>query len=578
MGTIAPAVAIVLTLAAAAPADAAPRRKPAATATTATTARPLDPAWFADRPRFEPLDGAPLTVNGLGDYRGAIEVTRTSASARDTTLATINDVALEDYLRGVSEVPTAWPLEAQKAQAIAARTYALYEAGKKPSSGVPYKAVGADICATQGCQVYAGMAKERRPGSEAWIAAVAQTKSQLLLYQGGPINAKYSSSNGGQTVPGGQPYLRAIADPDDAYSPLHQWRTTYAIGDIVRVAGLAAEPVELHRDDTQIVATYLDPDGNPVEERRDVEDFRTRINNSLPTPGGLPLPLPSNRFDVQVVDGTVQIDGRGWGHGIGLSQYGALGKAIRGMKAPDILAAYYAGLKPIALPPEKLPQQIRVALALEQKEVTVTGRAFRVVAADGRVLAHRATGSWTLVPSPQPGRVALVPPPDQTGTATASLGALRPEHPKANKALELTVQLDGPAAVTRIDLTAPSGTTQVLDSPKLRTAGPVQVRLGAARPGTYRLDLERDAGNGRITTSTVTVDVPQPAGSVKAGRGDDEVAAEVAPGNLALVGAEVPSRPLVPTRLLQATATFLLLAVVVLGAVWVGRRARPELH
>jgi stage II sporulation protein D len=555
------------------PALAAPRR-PAAT--TTTTAPPLDPAWFAERPRFEPLDGAPLTVAGIGDYRGAIEIGRPARTS--PSLAVINAVTVEDYLRGISEVPSAWPIEAQKAQAIAARTYALYEATRRTDATPPYRLAGADLCATDGCQVYAGLAKERREGSQAWLAAVAQTKGQVLLYKNAPINAKYSSSNGGQTVGGGQPYLQPTPDPDDAYSPLHQWRTTYAIGDVVRVTGLAAEPIELHRDDTQIVATYVDPDGNPVEERRAVEDFRDRINSGLPTPAGLPLPLPSNRFDVQVVDGTVQIDGRGWGHGIGLSQYGALGKALRGMKAPDILAAYYAGLKPTTVAPERLPQQLRIALALEQREVTVSSTgAFRVVAADGRVLAHRATGAWTLKAAPGSTAVAVVPPPDQAGPATATLAATKPTHPKADHPLQLTVDLDGPPALTTITLTDPDGTQQVVDPAKLRLPGPVQVRLGAVAAGTYRLDLERDAGNGRVTTSSVTVEVPiTPSATTHKPQTPGGAAAATA--NLALVGAEAPTKPLLPARPLQATATFLLLAVVVLGGLWVGRRPRAELH
>jgi stage II sporulation protein D len=560
---------------------AAPASRHRTPSATTTTAPPLDPAWYADGPRFEPVDGAPLTVAGVGDYRGAIEVRRAPANPTATTasLAVINAVSVEDYLRGISEVPSAWPIEAQKAQAIAARTYALYEAARttRPDGAVSYRAAGADLCATAGCQVYAGLAKERREGSQAWLAAVAQTKGQVLLYKNAPINAKYSSSNGGQTVGGGQPYLQPTADPDDAYSPLHQWRSTYAIGDVVRVAGLAAEPIELHRDDTEIVATYVDPDGNPVEERVAVEDFRDRVNRSLPTPGGMPLPLPSNRFDVQVIDGTVQIDGRGWGHGIGLSQYGALGKALRGMKAPDILAAYYAGLKPIAIPPERLPQQLRIALALDQREVIVSSTgAFRIVAADGRVIAHHATGAWALRAAPG-GAVALVAPPEQAGPPTATLATTKPAHPKAGRALQLTANLEGPAAVTTIRLTAPDGSTQVVDTGKLRLPGPVQVRIANVVAGAYQLTLERDAGNGRVTTSTLAVDVP--AAAVAPQRGSQAPGgAAAATANLALVGAERPTKPLLPARPLQATATFLLLAVVVLGGLWVGRRPGAELH
>src|SRR5438067_243599 len=87
--------------------------------------QPPPPArgWVVDRVRFEALDAAtPLTAEGSGDYRGAIEVAPSAGG-----VATINDVSLDDYLRGVSEVPPTWPAEALKAQAIAARSFALHE-------------------------------------------------------------------------------------------------------------------------------------------------------------------------------------------------------------------------------------------------------------------------------------------------------------------------------------------------------------------------------------------------------------------------------------------------------------------
>ena len=97
--------------------------------------------WVVDRVRFEPVDPAmPLTVPDKGDFRGAMEVRAGSGG-----LATINDVALEDYIRGIAEVPPNWLAEALKAQAIAARSYALNRAAS--DTPAPYRSAGADICA-----------------------------------------------------------------------------------------------------------------------------------------------------------------------------------------------------------------------------------------------------------------------------------------------------------------------------------------------------------------------------------------------------------------------------------------------
>lgn len=547
----------------------------AAASSAAIEAAPVDP-FVVDRPRFEPIDESPLGVAGFGDFRGAIELTRSGAG-----ISVVNHVSLDDYLRGISEVPVSWPLEAQKAQAIAARTYALYELGRKVNAS--YKAAGADICATDACQVYAGLTKERRAGSEAWSAAVDQTKGQVLIYNGAPIAAKYSSSNGGQTVSGGQPYLRATDDPDDRYSPLNRWRATYPLADVARVVGFAPETTSIHRGGDEIIASSTDADGNTSEQRMAAADFRSRINNGFSTPAGLPLPVPSVRFDAGVADGVVYIDGRGWGHGIGLSQYGALGKSLRGLKAPDILAAYYAGLRPVAVPNDRYPQRVRVALALDRSDATVTNATgsdagqFRIVDADGRVIAHRASGAWSARPAPD-GRVRLVPPGDQAVPATASLASTEPATPRPGKPITARLSLDGPSAITRLTLVRPDGTATELDGPKLRTPGPVAVRLSAAAtpaPGAYRIDVERDAGGGRVVTTGVPLQLDAPPTPL-AVRPDEPPATALASVTRPLddkSDGDTPNR-----GLFEGLATVLLVAVVVAGAFWVGRRPGIQLH
>jgi stage II sporulation protein D len=526
-------------------------------AASASDPRP-DP-WVVERPRFEPVGGPGLVVAGVGEYRGAIEVVRGPGG-----LAAVDDVALEEYLRGISEVPSSWPLEAQKAQAIAARTYVLHEVGGRAST--PARQVGADICATASCQVYVGLTKERLAGSERWSAAVQQTKGQVLVFRGAPIVAKYSSSNGGRSVSGGQPYLREEDDPDDRYSPLHQWQAAFPASDVVAATGLAAEPLALRREGDAVIATYVDPDGGDVLERVSAADFRSRANAALPTPEGLPLAVPSLRFDVSVEDGFVHIAGRGWGHGIGLSQYGALGKALRGMQAADILAAYYAGLRPLTVPEDRLPGRVRVAVALDRQELTIGDAAtrFRIVDGSGTVVAHSATGSWKAVPAGRDGRVRLVPPAEELAPPTAAVASTDPGTPLAGRPLAAGVELAGPAAVTRISWVRPDGSTVELDPPRLRRAGPLTVRLGVVGAGEHRLVVERDAGGGRLWTDELAITVAR----------DRAATPTQPPGPRAAVVSTTPiSTPRSPGgSALLALATGLVLAV----GLTAGRRAARE--
>ena len=91
-------------------------------------------------------------------------------------------------------------------------------------------------------------------------------------------------------------------------------------------------------------------------------DFISKVNGGgLPIPGDLPMAFPSDRFGLSSSGDTVTVDGGGFGHGVGMSQWGAYGKARRGMKAADILAAYYGGLRPTTLRDDQLPPTIRVA-------------------------------------------------------------------------------------------------------------------------------------------------------------------------------------------------------------------------
>ena len=154
----------------------------------------------------------PLTLAGH-PYRGALQVQRVGGRAQ-----VVDVVSIDAYVRGVvsEEVPDDWPLEAIKAQAVAARSYAL-------STGRDRETLYADTRS----QVYGGIDAETKSGD----AAVAATKREVLKYDGKIATTFFYSSSGGRTAnvtdvfstPVPIPYLVAVPDPDDRFSPYHHW-------------------------------------------------------------------------------------------------------------------------------------------------------------------------------------------------------------------------------------------------------------------------------------------------------------------------------------------------------------------
>jgi SpoIID/LytB domain protein len=148
-------------------------------------------------------------------YRGSIEL-----STSNGQLDAVNVIGLDAYARGVvsQEMPKDWPLEALKAQAVAARSYVL----SQRRSGKTF-----DVYGDTRDQVYGGVAAESASSDQ----AVAQTKGQVLLFAGKVATTYFSSSSGGQTAaftdlqPAAKPlpYLVSVSDPYDTFSPYHNW-------------------------------------------------------------------------------------------------------------------------------------------------------------------------------------------------------------------------------------------------------------------------------------------------------------------------------------------------------------------
>ncbi|HVQ17688.1 MAG TPA: SpoIID/LytB domain-containing protein, partial [Actinomycetes bacterium] len=160
-------------------------------------------------------------------YRGFLEVKKGSSS-----VLAISRVLLEDYLRSVvsHEVPSSWTAAALRAQAVAARSYALVSQVNARAAHRPY-----DICDSTYCQYYGPMGGE----SGAETRAVQATRGVFLKSGGQPVLAMFSSADGGYTVAGGRPYLVAQKDPYDgvvsgAANWGHKWGTKVSAGAIER--------------------------------------------------------------------------------------------------------------------------------------------------------------------------------------------------------------------------------------------------------------------------------------------------------------------------------------------------------
>ena len=184
---------------------------------------------------FRPGYGSTLRLvlpsGAMRDYRGDLQAVQDGAALR-----TVNETTMGAYLRSVvpTEVPSTWLPAALNAQAVAARTYALWT--------MRYRHRGfADICDSTNCQAYRGIRSISSAGrvTRTWEAAstdraVAATAGQWLSYRGAPALAEFSSSNGGRSVYGGFPYQPARVDPWDgvAKSKEHAWSATLPVSRI----------------------------------------------------------------------------------------------------------------------------------------------------------------------------------------------------------------------------------------------------------------------------------------------------------------------------------------------------------
>ena len=270
-------------------------------------------------------------------YRGNL-VVRPNA---DSTLTVIEELGLEEYLYGVlpSEMSPDWPLEALKAQAVVARTFALGNLGK-------YRASGFDLSDDSDSQVYADLDTH----SASAIEAVEKTNNQVLYWKDRLLPAFFHSTCGGHTSSRGAIWgeaatterpLRGVSDRYCAGSPHYEWTIYIAELDIIGALQRHKLPVAKlkdirmgARDGSGFLKTLkLSVAGSTLQIK--ANDFRKWMGNT---------DFKSTKI-LKIVKRRVgyQFTGRGFGHGVGLCQYGAKGMAERGKNYQQILKYYFPG-------------------------------------------------------------------------------------------------------------------------------------------------------------------------------------------------------------------------------------------
>ena len=321
------------------------------------------PLWTGSGAETLLLDCPDGYVGWSGNwYRGSFRV----HTSNPTGITLVNDVDLESYLRSVLPheigTPPESDFEAVKAQAVAARSYTLSYIGRRA-------VLGFDLWATVEDQVYGGVTREN-PQSD---RALNQTRGELLLSDGAPIRALYSSACGGRTanVEDVWPwpwtsYLRSVRDAAGSESPAYcqissnyRWREEWSAVDFMEslreygaAEGGGASMLSGDLLDVRVKSRSRCGRVQEVAVTTTKGDWVIRGDRSrwgIRRPGGKGAILRSSFFKIGLVrdaqghPARVVATGAGNGHGIGLCQWGAMGMARAGRDYKTILRHYYKG-------------------------------------------------------------------------------------------------------------------------------------------------------------------------------------------------------------------------------------------
>ncbi len=274
----------------------------------------------------------------LGDEKSALQVSGLiQLIHRGKGLLVVNHVDLEEYVKGVvpAEIDSAWHSEMLKVQAVAARTYALYQRMLRASRDY-------DVVASIQDQVYRG-----RHGVDARVEqAVESTRGLVVTYQNAPIYAAFSSTAAGLTEDAtvvwskDLPYLKGVECPFDIASPYYQWKTSFKVEtleknlrqlgfDVGTIATLS--PLSYSRSGRVATLRILHSKGELIVRG---EELRRAVGYMV---------VPSTQFTIDSFGEEVVLSGYGAGHAVGLCQWGAKELAELGYSYSSILNYYYPG-------------------------------------------------------------------------------------------------------------------------------------------------------------------------------------------------------------------------------------------
>lgn len=285
---------------------------------------------------------SPIAINGK-KFRGELEILINPKNP--TALHVVNEVMLEDYLKSVvpSESPASWPLESLKAQAVAARTYAVGNWKRRDD-------LGFDLMSTVADQMYTGIEAERDSSNQ----AVKETIGEIMISNGKPINALFFSCSGGYTDSAKEvwntdeyPYIQPVKDFDQN-APKHKWEKTFTnqdiqkglvqlghdIGEIKEIKGIEFTP--------QNRVKKVELTGSKGKVVVDSNKFRFAIG--LASTLWTVKPEDAGKTIKKSASGFV-FNGGGWGHGLGMSQWGANQMSKDGKEYKEILKHYYTGIE-----------------------------------------------------------------------------------------------------------------------------------------------------------------------------------------------------------------------------------------
>lgn len=268
-------------------------------------------------------------------YRGDLDVATDPAGG----LSAVNRLGLEDYLGGVlpREVPASWPMAVLQAQAVASRTYALY---RMEQAGNLSFDVSADVLS----QVYGGRSAESWRTSR----ALKRTRGRAMVYKKQLVPAFFHASCGGHTEDArvvwnlDSEVLRGTACPYCIGRPSYSWKRNFhtrAVQAQLNSRGYRIGEIK------NIEVEERSPSGRAVSLR-----FRDKDTRATTVPAAEfrallgPDVVRSTLFDVVMQGYYFDLDGQGWGHGVGMCQQGACGMALQGKSMLEILQFYYTGI------------------------------------------------------------------------------------------------------------------------------------------------------------------------------------------------------------------------------------------